>query len=214
MCTQCHAALAAPAALAQHAHHDPAGEGARCVGCHMPRIVYGVLDVHRSHRIDVPRPPAGGASIGAAADARPDACTLCHVGGVPGGATGVGPLRALFAAEPVGRAVAADALGRAPPSHADDRARRVGALLAAMESDAYPAVRHLAWRGLRRLIAAGAAPGTGPAADYDPAADAPARARVVARLRRDLGAAARDPDPQAIAALVAAASNHALEIGE
>ena len=28
--------------------------GGRCVGCHMPRIVYGVLDVHRSHRIEVP----------------------------------------------------------------------------------------------------------------------------------------------------------------
>jgi hypothetical protein len=214
MCTQCHAALAAPAALAQHAHHDPAGEGGRCVGCHMPRIVYGVLDVHRSHRIDVPAPPRPDAPAGAGADARPDACTLCHLGGVPGGATGVGPLRAVFAAAPVGRAVAADALGRAPPFDADDRARRLGALLAAMEGDAYPAVRHLAWRGLRRLIAPGAAPGAGPAAAYDPSADAAARARLVAGLRRDLGAAARDPDPRVVAALGAAASQQALEIGE
>ena len=61
--------------LAAHAHHDPAGEGARCVGCHMPRIVYGVLDVHRSHRIEIPkcrRDDPHDAGYGAG---RPDACT-------------------------------------------------------------------------------------------------------------------------------------------
>ena len=56
MCTQCHAALAECAAAARHTHHDAAGEGARCVSCHMPRVVYGVLDVHRSHRIEIPEP--------------------------------------------------------------------------------------------------------------------------------------------------------------
>ena len=38
----------------------------------MPRIVYGVLDIHRSHRVEVPdvaRDVEGG---------RPDACTACH----------------------------------------------------------------------------------------------------------------------------------------
>jgi len=206
MCTQCHAQLAAPAAVAAHTHHDPTGEGARCVSCHMPRIVYGVLDIHRSHRIDVPKPPRGDA----AADARPDACTLCHVDGVPGGMTGTGPLRALFAAEPVGRAVAADALGRAPASGAEERARRLGALLAAMENDRYPAVRQIAWRSCRRLIA----PGAAPAADYDPSADAAGRARVVAGIRRTLGATVPDPDPRALAALVALVPGQALEIGE
>jgi len=208
MCTQCHTALAAPAALAAHAHHDPVAEGARCVGCHMPRIVYGVLDVHRSHRIDVPRP--------ARADGRgrPDACALCHVDGAPGGRGGAGPLRALFAAEPVGRAVAADALGRAPWFAPAERARRVGALLAAMETDRYPAVRHLAWRSLRRLIAPAAPPGSGAAADYDPSADSAARARVVGRLRRELGAAVPDPDASTRAALAAGAPDQTLEIGE
>ena len=210
MCTQCHAQLETPAALAAHAHHDPAGEGARCVGCHMPRIVYGVLDVHRSHRIDVPKPPRAEA----AADARPDACTLCHVDGVPGGTTGAGPLRALFSAEPVGRAVAADALGRAPASGADERARRLGALLAAMESDRYPAVRHLAWRSLRRLLAPGAPPGAGPAADYDPSGTPAARREAVAALRRTLGPGVRDPDARAVAALAALTTDRELEIGE
>jgi len=138
MCTKCHAQLAAPAALAQHAHHDPAGEGARCVGCHMPRIVYGVLDIHRSHRIEIPKPPrADGATTGA----RPDACTLCHVEGVRGGSAGVGATRAALAGEPVARAVAADALGGAPPFGGDERGRRIGTLLEVMVSDRYPAIR-------------------------------------------------------------------------
>src|SRR4029077_17620597 len=66
------ACLADGAAPARHTHHEPTGAGARCVGCHMPRIVYGVLDIHRSHRIEVPD-PARAAGLG-----RPDACTGCH----------------------------------------------------------------------------------------------------------------------------------------
>src|SRR5262249_34903090 len=150
----------------------PAGAGARCVGCHMPRIVYGVLDVHRSHRIEVPDPARD------AAAARPDACTGCHVTetpawaaaararlwgrpspeAVPAIAEAPSPARALFAGDPLTRAVAADALGRAQvPLPADERARRAGALLEAMASDTYPAVRHLAARSLARLGVDGAA---------------------------------------------------------
>ncbi len=181
MCTQCHAALAAPAAIAAHTHHDPAGEGARCVGCHMPRIVYGVLDIHRSHRIEIPQNPGRvpnlprWARLGEAqppprdlpkpprADGlgRPDACTLCHVEGIPGGTPGVGATLAVLAGETVARAVAADALGRAPAFDKAERARRIATLLEVMGSDRYPAVRHIAWRSLRRLIAPGAGPGVG-----------------------------------------------------
>ena len=108
----------------------------RCVGCHMPRIVYGVLDIHRSHRIEIPKPPpAIRRRLGAG---RPDACTLCHVEGArrPRDGPGVASLLALFACDPVGRAVAADALGRAPSFGGDERARRLGALLGSMASDA------------------------------------------------------------------------------
>jgi len=202
MCTQCHAQLAVPAALAQHARHDPAAAGASCVGCHMPRIVYGVLDIHRSHRIEVPRPRQD----------RPDACTLCHVSGVAGRAAA--PIEAMFTDDPVGRAVAADALGRAPVFSPDERARRVGALLADMEGDAYPAVRHIAWRSVRRLIAPGAAPGTGLAGDFDPSGELGDRQASVARLRRALGSRAAAIEPRAVAALNRAAPDQAVEIGE
>jgi hypothetical protein len=203
MCTQCHAALAAPAALAQHARHDPAGEGARCLGCHMPRIVYGVLDVHRSHRIEIPKPPR------AAAGGRPDACTLCHVEGIPGAAGG-GATMAATAGDPLARAVAVDALGWAPSFDPAERPRRLGTLLEVMEADRYPAVRRLAWRSLRRLVGPRAAAGDGPGADYDPSGDAGARAQVVDRLRRALGPAAAPSDPRARAP----ARDVDLEIGE
>jgi hypothetical protein len=229
MCTGCHTALATSEAARLHAHHDPASEGGggRCVSCHMPRIVYGVLDVHRSHRIEIPDPAR------AAAAGRPDACTSCHVertaawaeaaarrlwgeARFPPGArapSGTSPFEALFGGPPVARAAAADALGRAPVADADARARRVGALLDVMAHDRYPAVRHLAWRSLRRLVAPDAAPGVGFAADYDPSADPVERNDAVGRLRATLHDSAIALPP-ALAALRAGARDRDLEIGE
>jgi Cytochrome c554 and c-prime len=228
MCTGCHGVLAAPGALAGHAHHDPAGAGGSCVGCHMPKIVYGVLDVHRSHRIEVPDPAR------AAAAGRPDACTGCHVGRTAdwaqsaarkfwGGdryaatavAGGSAPEEAIFAGEPVARAVAAEALGRAPPlDGAEGRARRLGILLDVMVRDRYPAVRHLAWRGLRRLAAPDPAPVGRPLAAYDPSATPSERAAAVNRLRSALGPAFVDPSPAELAARTNASADRDLEIGE
>ena len=210
MCTQCHTALAAPAAIATHTHHDPAGEGARCVACHMPRIVYGVLDIHRSHRIEIPKPRHHD-DLGRG---RPDACNLCHVDGAAGQTKAAYPMLSIFTSDPLGRAVAADALGRAPSFGADERARRVGALLDDMLEEDYPAVRHIAWRSLRRLLAPGAAPGEGVAADFDPSADGGERLAIVTRLRRALGDAARAPSVRETYARTMVPSKPQLEIGE
>jgi predicted CXXCH cytochrome family protein len=213
MCTSCHAALAEPRAAARHTHHDAAGAGARCVSCHMPRVVYGVLDVHRSHRIEIPEPAR------AAASGRPDACTGCHVTETPAWAAAArarswgrepspanaapSPRDALFAGDPITRAVSADALGRAQvPLAPAERASRVGALVEAMTGDAYPAVRHLAWRALERLGVA--------ARDYDPSADVATRAAVVARIRMGLAADAVAPGPR----LPARGHGEDIEIGE
>ncbi|MHC4958018.1 MAG: ammonia-forming cytochrome c nitrite reductase subunit c552 [Planctomycetota bacterium] len=65
LCTRCHAEQASRA----HTHHDVRKEGARCVNCHMPRLLGGMLRHQRDHRIGNPLP---------ASPHVPDACTTCH----------------------------------------------------------------------------------------------------------------------------------------
>jgi len=73
VCVRCHAQYAAPAALATHAHHDPNGAGASCVGCHMPRKNMGLgYALTRYHRIGLPDDP-----VRVERD-RPLECALCH----------------------------------------------------------------------------------------------------------------------------------------
>ncbi|MGQ0613385.1 MAG: tetratricopeptide repeat protein [Planctomycetaceae bacterium] len=64
-CTRCHEEKAGRA----HTFHDPRGEGARCVSCHMPRLLSGIMAHQRDHRIGIPLPQSPHA---------PDACTACH----------------------------------------------------------------------------------------------------------------------------------------
>lgn len=70
-CTGCHAKIAAD--VTGHTHHAADSPGSACMDCHMPRIVFGVVDIHRSHRIERPD-PARDVELG-----RPSACTLCHL---------------------------------------------------------------------------------------------------------------------------------------
>ena len=166
-CTQCHDGIARnPGA---HTHHAPASSGSRCVECHMPPIVYGVLEIHRSHRVespDVARDVEGG---------RPNACTACHIdrgaawaadrmrdfwgaryrrpqarpGGAPLDASEA--LTSLHAGDPLQRAVYLAALGR-PDGAVPPGAR--GFVLANTLvglGDAYGAVRFLARRSALSL---------------------------------------------------------------
>ena len=56
-----------------HAHHDPNGAGASCVGCHMPRKNMGLgYALTRYHRIGLPDDP-----VRVERD-RPLECALCH----------------------------------------------------------------------------------------------------------------------------------------
>jgi predicted CXXCH cytochrome family protein len=68
-CTGCHAKIDA-----SHSHHRAGSEGAKCMSCHMPYTVYGLLKGIRNHRIDSPH--VTGKTGG---DERPNACNLCHV---------------------------------------------------------------------------------------------------------------------------------------
>ena len=166
-CTQCHPAPAAD--VRAHTHHAPASSGSRCVECHMPRIVYGVLEIHRSHRVEVPdvaRDVEGG---------RPNACTACHAdrdaawaadrmrdfwgaryrrpSGRPDGAPLDVPeaLVSLHAGDPVQRAVYVTALGRLDDAWpAGARGLALANVLVGL-GDAYPAVRFLARRSARAL---------------------------------------------------------------
>jgi predicted CXXCH cytochrome family protein len=70
-CLQCHQELGRD--LQAHTMHAPESSGSRCMACHMPRIVYGVLGIHRSHRVELPDPARDGEA------GRPHACTLCHL---------------------------------------------------------------------------------------------------------------------------------------
>ena len=204
----CHAGLADPAAALAHAGHDAP---VSCVDCHMPRIVYGVRGVHRSHRIDVPRP------IADAAAGRVDACRLCHLDAVasesartiaaPGDVDREAAWELALSGDPIQRTVVLDAIGRQGTHGA--RPARLGILVSTMRHDAYPAVRWIAWRALRKMALV----------DLEPTAftatDAPReRAAALAAILARLGEPVREPEPARAAALRDRARAVAIEIGE
>ena len=51
-CVRCHTGFDTRA----HTHHAPSGPGARCVECHMPRLLTGLVAHQRDHRIGGARP--------------------------------------------------------------------------------------------------------------------------------------------------------------
>jgi hypothetical protein len=166
-CTQCHRKIAND--LRAHTHHAPASSGSRCLDCHMPRMVYGILDVHRSHRVespDVKRDVEAG---------RPNACTLCHLDqsplwaadrmrefwgdkyqrplSRPDGIVLEAPeaLASLHAGDPVQRVVYAFHLGRADAAlSAPTRGALLQNLLVGLV-DPYGAMRFTAFRSARKL---------------------------------------------------------------
>jgi hypothetical protein len=166
-CTQCHGEILND--LEAHTKHPAESAGSQCLDCHMPRIVYGILNVHRSHRIENPDPARDVES------GRPHACTLCHWDKSPGWATTAlqdlwglesvepkerhdrAPLEladgvaTLHAGDAVQRSVLVAALGRGLgrllPAEAHLRAQH----LALTCGDAYPNIRWLARRSLLQL---------------------------------------------------------------
>ncbi|NBB93237.1 MAG: hypothetical protein GVY32_08725 [Gammaproteobacteria bacterium] len=168
-CLRCHQALRDETALAGHTRHPADSPASVCYECHMPRIVYGVMDIHRSHRIEVPDAARD------AANGRPNACLNCHLdagaewaaerlgewpGAAPAGATarsdeldaGIAQLAAVVAGDPVQKAVAAwHASYRRGAGSASQRAWMLPYLMLAME-DVYPAVRRFARRSAMRIV--------------------------------------------------------------
>ena len=231
-CVDCHERYGSTAGLAAHTHHDPSGAGSRCTGCHMPRIVYGLIGARISHRIEVPD-PARDARFG-----RPDACTLCHVDdtrawaiaaraqlwGEPSRSPAPAPeeapatelpatVVALLGGDPIERAIAADALGRtSPPARPERRPVRLYALLDALASDSYPAVRRIARRSVLALVPADLRPAV---ERYEVSAGARERVAASTELTLALPRGAVSPiDPDVRLALSEHADQVAIEIGE
>jgi predicted CXXCH cytochrome family protein len=173
-CTGCHPAIGND--VAAHTRHQADGPGSSCYACHMPHMVFGVLTIHRSHRLEIPD-PARNAGLG-----RPDACTSCHLDQSIGWAAAAmqrlfgarfaaaAPRRellpdlpevlmALLSGDPVQRAVAAERMGRGDTgTSAARRVFLVPFLLTGLLDD-YPAVRWFARQSLLRLGAELTQPG-------------------------------------------------------
>jgi hypothetical protein len=199
----------------------------------MPEIVYGLVTVHVSHRIEVPDP------LKQAREGRPDACTLCHVDRTQGWADAAlqrwkasdapdagdhgiantnalelpANTRALFAGDPIERAVAAHALGEATaPSTSEQDLRSLQMLADVLASDAYPAVRSIALRSLLALLTKSRRELLPLLAAYSATLEPERRTTLVAPLRAALGGS--DADRAAWAALRLEADKVAIEIGE
>ncbi len=210
-CTQCHAAIGQN--ITAHTHHAPASSGSRCLDCHMPRMVYGVLTIHRSHRVespDVRRDVEGG---------RPNACTACHLNrdalwaadrmrdfwGAryerPRSRPDTAPLdipealASLHAGDPVQRAVYMSQLGRADGAIAPGQRGFVLAHALVGLGDGYGAIRMLARQSALALNGQ-----LGLALDaqlraFDAQAARPARDRDLAAILRQFETSARDHLP-------------------
>jgi len=73
ICLSCHAKLKDEAAQKAHTHHDPKGEGGRCMSCHMPKKNMSLsTGLSRYHRIGSPNDKTK------VERDRPLECALCH----------------------------------------------------------------------------------------------------------------------------------------
>lgn len=234
-CAACHQPIAQN--VSAHTHHAPESPGSLCYNCHMPQMVYGVMEIHRSHRIEIPDPPRN------RSDARPDACTGCHLDGstlwamtqMAGWRGETMPLlrptfeltipenlRQLLGGDPVQRAVAAKLAGRRDSAlKAAQRQGLIPGLLLAME-DGYPAVRRFSWKSLLAIAADTGLDLGESAARFDFTGAPEQRAQVVAAVRarwnehaKRQGLAGAEPDAALVARLrERAALSAAINIGE
>jgi predicted CXXCH cytochrome family protein len=203
-CLQCHESIGRD--VHAHTRHAADGTGSDCYSCHMPRLVYGLLETHPSHRIQSPDPAR------AWRRGMPEACTLCHLDrtavwaareygrlfgkdvpeDLPSGPGFALPesVRALAGGDVVQRVVALRAMTEERSATRDARSRLwvVPFLLMGLEDD-YAAVRHFAGRGLREALARPGALDPAEAARwaelpaFDPQAPGPARAAALEAYR-------------------------------
>jgi predicted CXXCH cytochrome family protein len=166
VCVRCHGELATAAAQKAHTHHDPAGAGGRCLGCHMPRKNLSLDNrLTRYHRIASPTENAK------VLGDRPLECALCH-GDKPVETLVAtmeawwhkrydrAPLRALYGDDLAHADVLVETLTRGKP-HEQALAlallgargdRRPAALMAAQLTHTTPIVRYYAQSALEAIL--------------------------------------------------------------
>ncbi len=156
--------------IAEHSGHAVDSAGARCMNCHMPKAVYGVMTIHRTHEISTPD------VVAALAAGKPDACLNCHAAEAPafalrkdaGALLGIARhdgadlhladgLVALLAGDPVRQAVAAFELGVVEHTPSVQELPLRAAWLIEALADDRPAVRRFSWMSLRNIDSALAA---------------------------------------------------------
>jgi predicted CXXCH cytochrome family protein len=166
VCVRCHKELATAAAQQAHTHHDPAGAGGRCLGCHMPRKNLSLDNrLTRYHRIASPTEDAK------VAGDRPLECALCHGDKPPETLVATmeawwhkrydrAPLRALYGDDLAHADVLVETLARGKP-HEQALAlallgargdRKPAALMAAQLTHTTPIVRYYAQSALETLL--------------------------------------------------------------
>ncbi len=166
-CARCHQAIVSNPT--DHTHHAKDSPGSNCYNCHMPNLAYGVMTIHRSHRIEVPDAASN------AANGRPNACSNCHLDKSPqwvaqqqhtlwgngsdkveSRSDGIDPAlpdlpATLLAGDPVQKAIAAYQMGTAVTGiDVKQRAVFIPYLLQALQ-DHYPEIRRFARNSLVAL---------------------------------------------------------------
>lgn len=235
-CRSCHAdaTLSAWDGVGGHGGHGRSERASSvdCLDCHMPRVVYGLLEGMVTHRVRSPAPQEMGADAGLE---QPDACTRCHVDRTREWATRAMPAlrrgelvqegmagdsefslsrveQELFSGDPLVRNLAAHALGREEATGKHERKMR--ALVEALD-DLYPSVRWFAWRGLRDLDAR-AGPGAGALSSsmYDYLAAPDVRAQQVRAIAKLCGLGLLSERPELREELASRSDDSGLWIGE
>ncbi|MFU8832661.1 MAG: hypothetical protein ACNA7J_10970, partial [Wenzhouxiangella sp.] len=156
-------------ALTEHSRHPADSAGSLCYNCHMPQINYGVMAIHRSHRIEIPDAQRD------ATAGRPNACLNCHLdegtdwadralAEWPGHASATSTERAdgnsgrrselstVLAGDPAQKAVIAWRAGQPDGAQSGlERTWMLPYLLTAM-NDIYPAVRRFSWQAALAIL--------------------------------------------------------------
>lgn len=170
-CLRCHQDFRRESQLVAHSKHSADSPGSLCYNCHMPHLNYGVMAIHRSHRIEVPDAQRD------AATGRPNACLNCHVEKTPlwaanqlgqwtaphhddmgaferldGGPVTLSDLATVLVGDPAQKAVMAWRAGQPDLAQRGlERAWMVAYLLAAMD-DVYPSTRRFSAQSLDAIL--------------------------------------------------------------